>query len=88
MAAVCLGAIDLRMGLFFAAGCGVAAIIAPAVSLWAGAGASATASRRSEICIPNLQTTCWASRTGPVPAGAKITLPATWIFNNAHPPAK
>lgn len=37
MAAVCLGAIDLRMGLFFAAGCGVAAIIAPAVSLWAGA---------------------------------------------------
>ena len=37
MAAVCLGAIDLHMGLFFAAGCGVAAIIAPAVSLWAGA---------------------------------------------------
>ncbi len=37
MAAVCLGAIDLRMGLFFAAGCGVADIIAPAVSLWAGA---------------------------------------------------
>lgn len=37
MAAVCLGAIDLRMGLFFAAGCGVAAIVAPAVSLWAGA---------------------------------------------------
>lgn len=37
MVAVCLGAIDLRMGLFFAAGCGVAAIIAPAVSLWAGA---------------------------------------------------
>lgn len=37
MAAICLGAIDLRMGLFFAAGCGVAAIIAPAVSLWAGA---------------------------------------------------
>lgn len=37
MATVCLGAIDLRMGLFFAAGCGVAAIVAPAVSLWAGA---------------------------------------------------
>lgn len=37
MAAVALGAIDPGMGLFFAAGCGVAAIIAPTVSLWTGA---------------------------------------------------
>lgn len=37
IAAAGLGAIDARMGLFFAAGCGVAAIVAPVVSLWAGA---------------------------------------------------
>lgn len=37
MAALALGAIDLPMGLFFAAGCGTAAIVAPGVSLWVGA---------------------------------------------------